>query len=431
MNIIQKADPRGLTSIELGVDACLDRLYGCFRVNNPKIDGFSAERDVEIVYGSGRKIKIHIPEHMRVDLPIDKKLVNSEMFSFEEIRDNGDSMHLLTMRAGWNQTETDINRMIDLNPSGSFVAKLKGEGFDFPVGTASAISLGENHSWIGMILVHPELRRQGVANYMMQECLNYAVGQGKVINGLDATPMGNSVYKALGYVDSFRIWKSFFPLAQFANQSFNAKRVKPVQENDLDELIRYDAAHFLERGQILGRLFGDSKKYCFVHRHENGNIGGYVFARPGRLRPFIGPLIADRQKEAQELLVAVSHALLADGCQDASMDIPESKFHNPAICKEGAFEPEEKPSNHLLVKKISPVRHFIRMYQAVDCNQAEVLAKNFAVKERLAETDPRVRRFGETLNRSVYNYSETMAFLEYEKKVLQQRIWSITGPEKG
>ena len=161
---------------------------------------------------------------------------------------------LLTMRACWNQTDRDIIRMVGLDKKGSFVARLRGDGFDIPVGTSSVLPLGRNNTWIGMILVHPEIRRQGVANAMMQACVKYAIDQGKIINGLDATPMGNTVYGAVGYVNSYRIWRSCYQLAEFAEAQYDADRVKVMTAADLDTVIRYDAAAFLERENIMRRL---------------------------------------------------------------------------------------------------------------------------------------------------------------------------------
>src|SRR3989339_347944 len=275
MKLIKKADPRKTEKIELGKDKYVDNLYGCFRFNNPKGDAFKTEHEVEIVTRSGKKNTIIVPESMRIDLPANTKVVNTDLFKLEPIRDNRDSMMLLTMRAGWNQNERDINRIIDFDEKGNFVAKLKGKGYSIPIGTSTVAPLGKNNTWIGMILVHPELRRQGIANAMMQAGVKYAIDNGKIINGLDATPMGNTVYGAVGYVDSYRIWRSVFPLNQFASDSFDAVHVKKMEKKDLPEVIRYDASAFIEREDIMKGLFADGAGKCFIYRSDNGDIPGY------------------------------------------------------------------------------------------------------------------------------------------------------------
>ncbi|MDO9541989.1 MAG: GNAT family N-acetyltransferase, partial [Kiritimatiellia bacterium] len=256
--LIKKNHPDKINELILGQDQYTDALYGCFRLNNPRGDAFVAEREVEIIARSGKKISIRVPEKLRVTLPAATKVINSELFKLEKIGRHRAVMYLLTMRAGWNQTERDIDRMVDLDPNGTFVARLKGKNFDIPVGTCSVLPLGEKNTWIGMILVHPEARRQGIANAMMQHCVQYAIDNGRVINGLDATPMGSTVYGAVGYKNSYRLWRSVFELAEFAGQQYDKNHVSAVAKNDLEEIIRYDAACFVERAAIMRGLFADS-----------------------------------------------------------------------------------------------------------------------------------------------------------------------------
>jgi GNAT superfamily N-acetyltransferase len=346
-------------------------------------------------------------------------------------------MHLLTMRAGWNQTDTDIRRMIALDPNGSFVARLKGKGFDIPVGTCSTLPLGEKNTWIGMILVHPEARRQGIANAMMQHCVKYAIDCGKVINGLDATPMGNTVYGAVGYVNSYRLWRSVYELAEFSGQKYDSHHTAAMAKKDLAEVIRYDASAFVERAEIIRALFKDSNiaggnDGCFVYRDDNGVIKGYCFTRPGRLRPFVGPFIADSDAVARELIVAASQFLLRDPKNStAFIDTPESKFADQGVYVERVFDQEKKPSGHRLIKTARPVRDFTRMYQLVHYTEAEALVERFIETEKLDKASPRVKAFRETMHKSVMNYTETAAFMAYEREHLQDKFWGITGPEKG
>jgi len=421
-----------VTEITLGKDKYVDTLYGCFRLNNPNGDPFAVERDVEIIARSGRKIKVRVPGKMRIDLPADIKVTNSRIFSLEKIGNYRDVMHLLTMRAGWNQTDRDIYRMVALDPNGTFVAKLTGEDFDIPVGTCSTLPLGNNNTWIGMILVHPEARRQGIANAMMQHCVKYAIDSGKIINGLDATPMGNTVYGAVGYVNSYRIWRSVFELGEFADQKYDGHHVSAVTSKDLDEVIRYDASAFVERAEIMRELFKDSGGGCFVYRNDSGAIKGYCFSRPGRIRPFVGPFVADSDEIAHELIVAASQFLLRDPKNStAFIDTPESKFADKGVYEERVFDQGKKPGEHRLISTAKPVRDFTRMYQLVHYTEADKLVEDFKKAEGLGKPSARVESFRETICKSTMNYTETLAFMEYEREKLQEKFWGITGPEKG
>ncbi|MFH0910336.1 MAG: GNAT family N-acetyltransferase [Planctomycetota bacterium] len=374
---------------------------------------------------------VTVPESMRVPIPESGKIVNTELFRLECIGKALDTMKLLTMRVGWNQTDRDVNRIIDFDPRGTFAAYLKGKGFKIPIATATVAPRGRNNTWIGMILVHPEMRRQGVANYMMQVCVKYAVEQGKVINGLDATPMGNTVYGAVGYVDSFRIWRSVYKSAEFANASYDKAHVSRITKKDLDGVIQYDASNYLEREAILRALYADCDGEAYVFRNDNGEVAGYVLGRPGRIRPFVGPFIADSEAIARELLDAISSSYAARGEETLFIDTPEEKFDDRGVYARGVFDQERKPSRHRLIRDIACVRDFTRMYQVVDPQGAERLVKEFREKENLSPGDPRVREFAAVMHRSVQNRSETAAYMEYEAKVLQKKIWGDTGPEKG
>lgn len=430
MKLIQKCDPREVDSIRLGEDSYVDRLYGCFRFDNPRAEGFSGEREVEIIFRSGEKIKVTVPESMKAPLP-EKKAVNLDSFVMEPIGENLDTMMLLTMRAGWNQVESDIQRIVDLDPQGNFAARFVTEDYDIPVSTASVAPLGERHTWIGMILVHPELRRQGIANAMMQHCVNYAIRQGRIINGLDATPMGNTVYGAVGYVDSYRIWRCHFSPAEFRDSSYDKNRIFRIEESELKELIRYDTARYLERGNVIRSLYEDSKDEAYLYRDDNGGIRGYVFARPGRIRYFVGPFLADDEKVAAGLLACVCESLDSRGIGEAFIDTPEIRFSNVPEYDSTLFDQKVKPSGHALIREITPVREFTRMYQVVDERRASELVAGFIKHEKLEPSNTRVLQFAGTMNAAVANCTQTRAFLEYEDRVLQKYYWGITGPEKG
>ncbi len=430
--LIKTADPQRLDAIALGHEPAVDALYGCFRLHNPRGEPFAETRDVELLARSGRTVRVMVPAALRVDLPADGKVVNAGGFRLAPIGRHGDSMHLLSMRAGWNQTDRDIRRLIGFDRRGSFVATLDAGDAAIPLATASVLPIGRRHTWIGMILVHPEARRQGIANAMMQVCVKYALERGNTINGLDATPMGSTVYGAVGYVPAYRIWRSIFELAEFEGRPWNRRRVRVMTDADLDEVVRYDAAAFLERDTILRCLAADGAGRCFVARGDDGAVEGYGFTRPGRLRPFVGPLTADTDAVARDLLTACAQTLRTEtGAETAFLDTPECQFADPGEYVERVFDQARKPSGHRLSASLKPVRDFTRMYQLVHPRDAEGLLRRFMQVEGLRSDSPRVSEFAATLHRAVFNYTETLGFMTLERDRLQQRFWGTTGPEKG
>jgi len=436
MKLIKKCDPRDVEAVELGKDDYVDRLYGCFRFDNPLSGGFRGVRETDLVLNPRKAVKVTVPESMRIALPQGGKVTATQMFRIDPIRADRDTMHLLTMRAGWNQNERDINRIVDLDPNGTFCAKLVGEEpaspageFDIPVGTCVVSPLGSKNTWIGMILVHPELRRQGIATVMMRHCIQHAIDEGKVINGLDATPMGSTVYGNVGYVATFRLWRSVFQTREFAEAK--PGRACRIGEDVLEEVIRYDSCCFMERGNVLRALYADSEGEAYYYPGDDGKIAGYVLGRPGRIRPYVGPLIADSMEAAADLLAAVVPPLYKKGYGEAFIDTPEIWFADRGVYDESLFDQPVKPSAHCLVKSAVPVRDLTRMYQAVDYRKADELTERFAARQGLPRSDPGVIAFAETMHRSVGNYTETVGFMEFEERQLQKKLWGTSGPEKG
>src|SRR5215211_8728516 len=71
--------------------------------------------------------------------------------------------------AGWNQTEKDWLRLLALEPYGCFAAVKDGR----LVGTTTTTTYGNDLAWIGMVLVDPEERHQGIATQLMNVALDY------------------------------------------------------------------------------------------------------------------------------------------------------------------------------------------------------------------------------------------------------------------
>jgi len=102
----------------------------------------------------------------------------------------------LCRAAGWNQTEADWLRLLQLGPEGCFLISADGQ----PAGTATTTVYSEQLAWIGMVLVHPAFRRRGLATRLMQHCLSWLRdGLGIPCIKLDATPAGQPLYRRLGF----------------------------------------------------------------------------------------------------------------------------------------------------------------------------------------------------------------------------------------
>src|SRR5260370_7858392 len=75
----------------------------------------------------------------------------------------------LSLQAGWNQTEADWRRCLDLQPDGGFVAEWDGT----PAGTTTICIFGDV-AWVAMLLVDERLRGRGIGMALIRQALPLA-----------------------------------------------------------------------------------------------------------------------------------------------------------------------------------------------------------------------------------------------------------------
>src|SRR5207245_420577 len=139
----------------------------------------------------------------------------------------------LKHQAGWNQTDADWRRFLDLEPDGCFVAEMDGE----PVATTTTCAFGPI-GWVAMVLVDARVRGRGIGSALMRHALGYLEVQGVRTVRLDATPMGQPVYEKLGFVPDYQLtrYEGILPSRNVIAE------VKPVREEHLARLLELDRA---------------------------------------------------------------------------------------------------------------------------------------------------------------------------------------------
>ena len=207
----------------------------------------------------------------------------------------------LTRDAGWNQTEADWRRILDLEPRGAFGAFDNGT----LVGTTTSLTYGSDLAWIGMVFVSESYRRRGIGRQLMEATLRYLNHAGVASIKLDATPVGRPLYESLGFVPETSIerWEGTATLvAQDGLQELNDSLRKAVYSLDL-------TAFGADRTRVIRRLFDDSCTHPLVAPTSDGKPRGYALARSGYRASYIGPLVAVDSTSALELFDGMLAAL--------------------------------------------------------------------------------------------------------------------------
>ena len=375
--------------------------------------------------GSTEFQKILIPEKYLILLSRqkDQKLARLANFYIDKVGDRIDHLKILSKRAGWNQTEKDLEILIQMARHSYYLAKIIKNEKKISLGSGALVNLGENIYWISMILVHAEVRRQGIAASLLYHCLQRArsIGNDRII-GLDATPGGKKLYDFLGFERSFSIWRCSVP-THLRYKSLTGISIEPFFRFDF--IINYlHQKGFEGRDILFNSLLKVSKGGCFVARSKK-YIAGLVMSRPGALRPYVGPLIADNDDVAEMLVGKVLEYWKGLRIDRLFIDVPSPKLNTlPPEGNEGesTYEPSYQVESGFL-KGSKVLRKFDRMYHLVsEKNQVSIfnfLKNDFSKGEKITKI----------LEDSRKSYGYTLAYVEKEKNELLRYQYAICGPE--
>jgi ribosomal protein S18 acetylase RimI-like enzyme len=193
--------------------------------------------------------------------------------------------------AGWNQTRGDWERFLSASPEGCFVAETDGE----VVGTAATISYEGRFAWIGMVLVDPARRGQGIGTKLLEKAIEYLQGCGIPSMKLDATPQGKPLYEKLGFVSEYEIERWQLKRVPAADATVEAS---PVTEEILDQ----DREIFGADRSALLRSIALEHPALVLQTRRQGKLTGYCFGRRGALADHLGPWVAQDESSARDLL---------------------------------------------------------------------------------------------------------------------------------
>ncbi len=267
----------------------------------------------------------------------------------------------LTRQAGWNQTESDWLRFMNLEPTGCFVAELNGSS----VATITTCLFGQV-AWIAMLLVDAGARGRGVGTAMLKHSLNYLEGRKVKTVRLDATSAGQPIYEKLGFVPEYQLAR--FACRDLASPPAATRCVKshrgeseprregmapsgrtgPVVTEATPEIfagiIEFDKRMTgTNRAKMLSRLFEEFPEDIHALWHGD-KVEGFIITRPGANAIQIGPCIA--ATDAGSALLA--DALDRCAAESVFIDIPLDNAEAVRVAESGTLRIQ---------------RYFMRMYR--------------------------------------------------------------------
>jgi len=245
------------------------------------------------------------------------------------------AMKLKSM-ANWNQLESDWRLLVKAGLGGNFIAVYN----DQDAGTVTTITYNTQFSWIGMVLVDPGIRGLGIGSALLNAAIAFAKRNGAI--RLDATPKGKKLYETLG----FKTERNLVRLERKSAKHLPApiQKCKSISAESFKKILEVDPLVFgADRKMVLSFLLDTAPQYAH-YLEKDGAISGYCFGRSGSDFEHIGPIIAQNQAEARDLLLS---ALLT--CQSVSVILD--------VFEENSQWLEELESLEFKIQ-----RPFIRMY---------------------------------------------------------------------
>jgi GNAT superfamily N-acetyltransferase len=201
--------------------------------------------------------------------------------------------------AGWNQTAEDWKRFLEASSAGCFVAEVDGA----VRGTATTISYDDKFAWVGMVLVDPEYRGQGIGTQLLRKTIEYLDDAKIGAIKLDATPQGKPIYEKLGFVPEYEIERMILKRTppKSAQLSQPGER-EPLDEAMVKAIIAKDRKVFgADRSGLLASLH-DHAPELSVASWQDRNLRGYAFGRHGSFADHLGPWVATDAQDGQCLL---------------------------------------------------------------------------------------------------------------------------------
>jgi GNAT superfamily N-acetyltransferase len=221
----------------------------------------------------------------------------------------------LRQQAGWNQTSADWARYLCHQPDGCFVAEKDGVA----CGTVTSWIFGEV-AWVATMLVEKELRGQGIGRALMEHVLAYLEAKHVRSVRLDASAMGEPLYRRLGFVEQFTLGR--FEGEPFASPGVGVESGTP---DTWEAVVRLDqSVTNTDRRSLLLPLFRERAGEVHVMR-RGGAVIGFLTARRGQSAWRIGPCIATSEA-GPPLLGDALHRFTG---RSVCLDIPLP--HEPAI----------------------------------------------------------------------------------------------------
>jgi len=224
----------------------------------------------------------------------------------------------LSTQSGWNQNANDWQRIYELCDDSCFAGKIDSQ----LVATGSLVPYENKCGWIGMMLVDEKYRRRGYGTAMLNRLVRTADDMGLEWVGLDATEMGEPLYRKVGFRPTGGVdrWK-----LQKGHRSIDIPGIREYDSIVDGRAVRMldVLATVMDRPDLLRNLHEEAarKEGSFIVCDQDGLLG-FGCSRQRRTGPQIGPVVAASTDIAAAIVSALLDRLNPGELSPVLMDVP-------------------------------------------------------------------------------------------------------------
>lgn len=244
-----------------------------------------------------------------------------------------------TANEGWiSETRDWLNYFYSHDPNGCFVARLNEKN----VGICIATKYQKN-GFIGELIVISEMRGKGYGQRLMEHSIKYLRKNCIENIYLDAVQEAVPLYERIGFRE---ICLSLRFVGTISGQP--SPYVRTATKNDLRQIFPIDTALFQDdRCFFLKEIARQYSHLCKVYL-ENGEVKGYIFARPGRNIVVIGPWGVE-QYENENIPKALLESIAMDAPSLMRIGVLENNENAVKLLRSYKTLKEIKPSVRMVL----------------------------------------------------------------------------------
>ena len=220
-------------------------------------------------------------------------------------------------REGWNPGLHDAACFHAADPEGFLIAESGAQ----PLGCISAVSYAGRFGFIGLFIVAPAWRRQGVGARLWARAMARLAGH---VIGLDGVPAQQDYYSRSGFKLAWRNIR-FAGVVARSGQPAAHPQIMPLGTLDFEALCADDSRVFPAPREAFLRCWFAMPESTGLAWLEKGHLAGWGVIRRCREGHKIGPLVADRPPVASALYDALCSTVPAGDA--VYIDVP---IRNPS-----------------------------------------------------------------------------------------------------